>query len=193
MAAAGPTFRTAFMRSIERHPLAGELKAYAQGESLGEWTRVLTAMVVEVCAAMGWHGAAKGHRGKLLPVRRSEYLALDVTAFDTDRPGWTYPTAIFELENRREPEYVGYALWKLLCVDADLRVLICYRPTAGEAGDLIRYLRDEVLRAMDLSRRGRLHGETLVVVGSRGDAGTFPNGFFRWWSLDARAGALTLR
>lgn len=102
------------------------------------------------------------------------------------------PHGHLALENRREPEYVGYALWKLLCVDADFRVLICYRPTAGEAGVLIRYLRDEALRAMDLPRHGRLHGETLVVVGSRGDTGTFPNGFFRWWSLDARAGALTL-
>jgi len=44
----------AFMRSIERHPFAGELRAYAQGEPLGEWPRMLAAMVVSTEIGVHW-------------------------------------------------------------------------------------------------------------------------------------------
>src|SRR5580700_5307780 len=41
----------------------------------------LTTTVVEACGVIGLRASAKGHELDLLPVPRSEYLALDVTAF----------------------------------------------------------------------------------------------------------------
>ena len=39
---------------------------------------------------------------------------------------------------------------------------------------------------------GARDGETLVVVGSRAEAETFPYGFFSWWLLDGNTGTFSL-
>ena len=41
---------------------------------------------------------------------------------------------------------------------------------------------------MTIEQRTGLDGETLSVVGSRGEAGTFPYGFFKWWRLEKNTG-----
>jgi hypothetical protein len=38
---------------------------------------------------------------------------------------------------------------------------------------------------MEIPARSSLGGETLVIVGSRSEAATFPYGFFKDWTLDA--------
>jgi len=41
---------------------------------------------------------------------------------------------------------------------------------------------------MPIAERAALDGETLVIVGSRNDAGTFPYGFFQAWKLNSNTG-----
>jgi hypothetical protein len=41
-----------------------------------------------------------------------------------------------------------------------------------------------VTDAVGLAGREQLDGETALVVGSRGEAATFPYGYFTWWTLD---------
>jgi hypothetical protein len=116
-------------------------------------------------------------------------LGLDVVAFERagDRR-WRFPVAIFELENSLADDRVAYSLWKVLCVRAKLRVLFCYRRDANEASRLVRHLSDEVVRAMEIPERTALGGETLIVVGSRNEAATFPYGFFKEWLFDPNLG-----
>jgi hypothetical protein len=135
---------------------------------------------------MGWHGAARGHRSVLLPVPRAEYLALDVVAFETagDRR-WRFPVGVFELENSPVDDLASYALWKVLCVRANLRVVFCYRRNADQGAELVRHLADQVIQAMEIPTRTVLTGETLVIVGWRSETATFPYGFFKEWTLDA--------
>ena len=45
---------------------------------------------------------------------------------------------------------------------------------------------------MDPQIRVKLEGRTVIVVGSRGDADTFPYGFFKWWRLDRNTGQFHL-
>lgn len=142
------------------------------------WTTASTAVVVEACQAMGWTATAKGHRLDLLPVPRSEYLSLDAVAFAGGAGRWRFPAAVMELENSSQEDRIAYSLWKVLCVRAELRAVFCYRRDVDEAALLVRRLRDELIAGMELEHRGGLHGETLVVVGSRGEAATFPYGFF---------------
>jgi hypothetical protein len=80
------------------------------------------------------------------------------------------------------------ALWKVLCVRSALRVVFCYRPSPSQAARLIRFLQDEIIRTIDLGTRTHLEGETLVVVGGRSEAATFPYGFFKWWQLEKNTG-----
>lgn len=179
------TWQERFFEAIQRRETADALREASLRADMKAWTTALTAAVVEASKAMGWAATAKGHRLDLLPVARSEYLSLDAVAFADGAGRWRFPTAVMELENNAQEDRIAYSLWKVLCVRAELRAVFCYRRDADEAAPLVRRLRDEVIAGMGLEHLGGLHGETLVVVGSRGEAATFPYGFFKWWRLDA--------
>jgi hypothetical protein len=176
----------AFMRTVKTHEASTALREAMQTGVLKHWTQALTGIVVGTFAEMGWSGAAREHRSDLLPVSRSEYLALDVVAFEIagDRR-WRFPVGVFELENSPVDDLVAYSLWKILCVRAGLRVVFCYRRDASEGAELVRHLADEVVQSMEIRTRSGLGGETLVVVGSRSETATFPYGYFKDWTLDA--------
>ncbi len=175
-----------FMLTVKTHDASSKLRVAAESGELKPWTEAPTAIVVSTFPSMGWHGAARKHRSALLQVPRSEYLNLDVVAFETagDRR-WRFPVGVFELENSPVDNIVAYALWKVLCVRASLRVVFCYRRNADEGAELVRHLANEVVQAMEIQTRTGLTGETLLVVGTRSETATFPYGFFKDWTLDA--------
>src|SRR6202166_636828 len=170
------------MDMLQHHESSGRLKDAAIRGQLGKWTAALTGVVCSTCEEMGWKAAAKGNLSTLLPEARQEYLALDVVAFEPagDRR-WRFPIAAIELENSREDDRVAYSLWKVLCTRSDLRVVFCYRKDAAEGGTLVRHLTEQVAQAMGIQERTRIGGETMLVVGSRDEAATFPYGFFKGW------------
>ncbi len=185
-------FRGHLLAAMQDEAFREPLQASSLAGQLGAWTRALTGCVASACLRAGWRASAKGAECELLPVRRSEYLGLDVMAFAEADKRWLYPTAILELENSADVDKVAYALWKVLCVRADLRILFCYRKQAAAAPALVQHLRSEVIEAMTLQGRVSLHGRTFVVVGSRADAATFPFGFFKWWELNTHTGRFEL-
>ncbi len=188
----GDKWQAVFLETVQRHDIAGSLKEAALKERLGDWTQLLTSIVVETCEKMGWNASAKGHRLDLLPVRRSEYMGLDVVAFGDRGTRWRFPVAVIELENSRDDDQIAYSLWKVLFTRADLRIVFCYRRDAHQGSALIRFLRDELVNAMGLGNRIKLEGETLMVVGSRDESATFPYAFFKWWRLDQNTGTFGL-
>jgi len=122
-------------------------------------------------------------------VPREEYLALDAVAFDyTEDCRWSFPVAVFELENSRKDDLVAYALWKVFCVRAGLRVVFCYRRDAEEGAALVRHLSASVIGTMAVADRMCVQGDTLVVVGSDARAEAFPYGFFKDWLLENNTG-----
>jgi hypothetical protein len=180
-------WQATFWQTLQQHASAGCLKEAALQSRLGEWTRALTTVVVATCEAMGWRASAKGHSLDL-PIAHSEYLGLDVIAFEAGQTRWRFPVAVIELENSRDDNRIAYSLWKVLCVRADLRIVFCYRRSAEQASALIRFLCDEVVGAMSLETRIKLEGETLVVTGSRDESAVFPYGFFKWWQFENNTG-----
>lgn len=155
---------------------------------LARWTATLTGVVVRSFEALGWAAAGRGHRCTVLPVRRHEYLSQDVMAFLASSSGWRFPVAVCELENSADADLVAYSLWKVLCVRCGLRIVFCYRPDSAEGPAFVASLGSGVLDAMPIAERAALDGETLVIVGSRNDAGTFPYGFFQAWKLNSNTG-----
>jgi hypothetical protein len=182
-------WRAAFFQTVQQYENAALLREAALQGRLGVWTKELTAVVVATCKTIGWRAAAKGHMLELLPVARSEYLSLDVVAFSEHEKKWLFPVAAIELENSRDDDRIAYSLWKVMCVRADLRAVFCYRQNSAQASALMEKLRNEVVQAMGLAGRLNLEGRTLVVVGSRDNADTFPYGFFKWWRLDSNTGS----
>jgi hypothetical protein len=160
------------------------LKKSSIESDLKKWTESLTGTVVDVCKKFGWETAAKGYKLQILPEERNEYLGIDVMAFASDEKIWKFPLAAIELENSVKEERVAYSLWKVLSIRAPLRVVFCYRPNPEDAPELIRHLKEKVVSAIDLDDMIKLDGETVVVVGYRNNAETFPYGFFKWWKLD---------
>ncbi len=178
-----------FLETIQHHETATALRDAALRMQLGKWTTLLTTVVVETSRKMGWSAAARGHRSDILPIPREEYLALDAVAFEAvgDRR-WRFPLAVFELENSSDDDRVAYSLWKVLSVRASLRTVFCYRRDSPKALELIRLLSDQVITGMGIADRMALGGETMIVIGSRDEAATFPYGFFKNWTLDPNTG-----
>jgi len=184
-------FRAAFFAAARDGSAALRLRETGLSGSLSEWTKALTTTVVEACGTIGLRASAKGHELDLLPVARSEYLALDVTAFAEGPRRWLYPTLIAELENQVKADFIAYSLWKVLTVRAALRIVFCYRKEREAVGELVSYLNHEVVEALGVAARAGLEGETLLVVGTRAEASTFPHGFFAWFALERNAGRFT--
>jgi hypothetical protein len=87
------------LRAAMRDPtLAPQLQAAADGAHLRLWTELLTPVVVRACTHLGWICASKGTPSVPLPIKRAEYLGIDVLAFPLGQ-GWRSPVAAFELEN----------------------------------------------------------------------------------------------
>jgi hypothetical protein len=181
-------FREAFFAAARDGSASQRLREAGLCGPLGDWTKALTTTVVEACGAIGLRASAKGHELDLLPVPRSEYLALDVTAFAEGPRRWLYPTLVAELENQTKADFIAYALWKALTVRAALRVIFCYRKEREAVGELVSYLNGEVVEALGVATRADLDGETLLVVGTRAEASAFPHGFFAWFVLERNTG-----
>lgn len=167
---------------------ADELKDASVRSDFARWTATLTGVVVRSFERLGWAAAGKGYRCTVLPVKRNEYLSQDVMAFPPAGSGWRFPVAVCELENSVDADLVAYSLWKVLCVRCGLRILFCYQPDSIDGAAFVASLASGVVDAMPIVERAVLGGETLVVVGSRSDAGTFPYGFFQMWKLNSNTG-----
>ncbi len=172
----------------EERSAADALRDASLRSDLAAWTSALTGVVVASFTRLGLAAAGKGHRCSVLPVPRNEYLSLDVTAFPSAGTGWQFPAAACELENSAEADLVAYSLWKVLCVRCGLRVVFCYRPDASDGPGFVSALGARVVEAMEIAERVALVGDTLVVVGSRNEASTFPYGFFQMWKLNSNTG-----
>jgi hypothetical protein len=124
-----PTSKSYFDRFLMR--LGGSTKARHLWQGTEPWanppwTSELTAVLVETTSDVldGTSNiiCAKGQP----PDRygRYEYLTIDVTAYDDT--GWKAPTIIVEHENFPFEYKIQYCAWKLLCIEAQLRVLVAY-------------------------------------------------------------------
>lgn len=191
MSRLGAQWWEACVTEIRRPEVAEKLKAAALSRRLRDWTTQLTSAVVASCRAVGWEAAAKGFPMARLGQPGQEYLGLDVFAFEAGRLDgvhWPPPVAVFELENSTRDKRVAYSLWKALCVATELRVVFAYRPSWESGRALVSGAGESVVGSFSIPERSRLRGETLLVVGSRGEGGTFPYGYFKVWALDANTG-----
>jgi hypothetical protein len=186
---ASQVFRDAMLTTLRQGDVATQFKQAATDALLQPWTTALTAVVVKACEAMGLSASAKGHKLDLLPVGRSEYLALDVTAFSDGQGRWRFASFVAELENSRREDLIAYSLWKVLSVRADLRVVFCYREESAAIPSLLHNLQRDVVDSMGIVGRSALDGHTMVVCGTRGAMDTFPHGYFAWAQLNKNTGA----
>jgi hypothetical protein len=185
------TWRSAFADRLGQQSIADRLKAASLAEDLRTWTNELTTAVVQSCERVGWLAAAKWNPCRRLPKGGQEYLGVDVMAFPSAADvtcRWPMPLAAFELENARRDDRVAYSLWKVLCIRTALRVVFAYRPDWERSRQLVSAVERDVIGGLDPEQRISLDGQTVLVVGNRGEGETFPWGYFKFWMLDANLG-----
>jgi hypothetical protein len=177
-----------YLTLSEDRAVGDHLRDASLASNLGEWTSTLTSVVVRAFEGLGMPTAAKGHTCTVLPLNQQEYLGQDVMAFPAQGAGWRFPAAVCELENAASDDRVAYSLWKVLAIRCQLRLVFCYRPEPSAGPPLVASLGRAVVGALTISDRTILEGETVVIVGSRDEAETFPNGFFLAWKLNTNTG-----
>ncbi|MEK6260886.1 MAG: hypothetical protein AABP62_19980 [Planctomycetota bacterium] len=183
-------WREAFLQVVREPEFAVPLKESSLAEDLKTWTTCLTSCVVSSCRQLGWLAAAKGHCLNELPQAGQEYLSLDVMAFPAAPSSgrWRFPAAVFELENHRTDDRVAYSLWKVLCVQAPLRVVFAFRRDSDAGRSSVNAICEDVIGSLSVGDRSDLTGEIVLVIGNRGDGDTFPWGYFKFWKLDTNVG-----
>jgi hypothetical protein len=183
-------WREDFLTVVQQPDSAAPLKAASLAEDLRSWTTCLTTAVVESCHRINWQAAAKGHRFEDHPQVGQEYLSIDVMAFSGNASGgrWRMPVAAFELENHRTDNRVAYSLWKVLCLRTELRVVFAFRRDWEESRQTVDAVCRDVVGSLSAAERMSVSGETVLVIGNRGEGETFPWGYFKWWLLDTNLG-----
>jgi len=116
-------------------------------------------------------------------------MGIDVMAFDGTGPTrWPFPHAAFELENHAKDDRVAYSLWKVLCLRVGLRVVFAYRADWERGRQMVNAIGADVIAALRPEQRTSIAGQTVLVIGNRGEGDTFPDGYFKFWMLDANLG-----
>jgi hypothetical protein len=182
-------WQPAFLQHVQDSSTAAPLKEAALTGQLADWTACLTTAVVRSCEFLGWRAAGKGHPLALLPQVGQEYLGIDVMAFTETAPTrWPLPLAACELENHAKDDRVAYSLWKVLCLRVGLRVVFAYRPDWERSRQLVKAVETDVVGGLRPEQRIILEGQTVLVVGNRGEGETFPWGYFKFWMLNTNLG-----
>jgi len=177
-----------FYSVIDDVTVSDELKKAVFQNNLGEWTKILTDVVVETSKKMGWVSCARNNKAEILPISRNEYLTIDVVSFPKSNCEWKFPVAAIELENSNKNDIIAYSLWKVICIRVRFRLVYCYRQNKKEVSSLIGYLNKNVLSCIPVAERQQIKGLLGIVIGCRDEINTFPYRYFRWWQYCENTG-----
>ena len=92
-------------------------------------------------------------------IDRTEY---DLTKKESEWDPFVLPRAVVELENRSDRMKISYCLWKILCVRAPIRVLICYQSNPNRVIALKEHLENVIWQG---SLMKGTDGDLLVIIG----------------------------
>ncbi len=154
-----------------------------------EWTNFMRNVMDRVAEKMNCHVARCRPENR---ERGGEYLNIDAVFIDNteydlieeEENEWdpfVLPRAVVELENDYDVKKISYCLWKILCIRAPIRVLICYQSNRARVTFLKKQLEDVTWQG---SLVKGTDGDLLVIIGddSTGDEASWEDYFtvFEW-------------
>ncbi len=151
--------------------VVSEHQKHPEGVKGGDsgWTEFMQSVMDRVAEGMNCRVARIRPENK---EESGEYLNIDAMFIDNAAyiPGKKYdeydpfvlPRAVVELENNYDKEKISYCLWKILCVRAPIRVLICYQEGADKVTTLRKRLEDVICQG---SLMKGTDGDLLVIIG----------------------------
>jgi hypothetical protein len=151
--------------------VVSEHQKHPQGVKGGDsgWTEFMQSVMDRVAEVMNCRVA------RIRPENEDEsgeYLNIDAMYIDNaayipknkyDRyDPFVLPRAVVELENSDKLDKISYCLWKILCIRAPIRVLICYQRGADKIITLKQCLEDVIWQG---SLMKESDGDLLVIIG----------------------------
>lgn len=134
-----------------------------------QWTKFMGDVMEHVGEKMNCFVARRRPENKETSY---EYLNIDAVFIDKseydlpeERKGWdpfVLPRAVVELENYYDRMKISYCLWKILCVRAPIRVLICYQSNANNVLTLKQHLESIIWQG---SLMKGTDGDLFVIIG----------------------------
>lgn len=138
-----------------------------------QWTEFLGRVLDDVAKQINCY-VERRRQKKKEDEDSSEYLGIDAVFIDDfegnfmEESDWNpvgLPRAAVELENSYEQKRISYCLWKLLCVRAQIRVLICYQGNQINVNNLKERLEDLIWQG---SLMKGTDADLLVIIGNEG-------------------------
>ena len=154
-----------------------ERQKHPEGEKWidSDWTEFMRRVMDRVGEKMNCYVA------RLRPENREasgEYLNIDAVFIDraeydlikkeSEWDPFVLPRAVVELENSYDIEKISYCLWKILCVRAPIRALICYQRSTDKVTTLKQHLEDVIWQG---SLMKGTDGDLLVIIGNESAGG----------------------
>jgi hypothetical protein len=139
----------------------------------GNWTKFLRSVMLGVGEKINCEVIQLGtedieSKGERLNIDAFFIDKIDKADFElTKNNGWgpfVLPRAVVELENDIKHDKISYDLWKILCIRAPIRVLVCYQGDAGKVKTLRKKLEDVIWRG---SLMKGTDGDLLVIIGDQ--------------------------
>lgn len=138
-----------------------------------QWTEFMGRVLDHVAKKINCY-VARHRQKKKEDEDSSEYLGIDAVFIDNfeyksmEESDWNpvgLPRAAVELENSYDQKRISYCLWKLLCVRAQIRVLICYQDNQVKVDNLKERLEDLIWQG---SLMKGTDADLLVIIGNEG-------------------------
>lgn len=140
-----------------------------KGWTDAQWTEFMKGVMDSVGKKMNCYVARlrpgnKDFSGEYLNI---DAVFIDNAEYDLVRSGgkwdpFVLPRAVVELENSYDIGRISYALWKILCIRAPIRVLICYQKSADKIASLKQRLETVIWQG---SLMKGTDGDLLIIIG----------------------------
>jgi len=134
-----------------------------------EWTEFMGKVLDRVANKMGCYVIRRRPKRK---EESGEYLNIDAIFIDNaeydllkekDWDPFVLPRAVVELENSSDINKISYCLWKILCLRASIRILVCYQNNKNRVRSLKEHL-ENVIWSGSLMKG--TDSDLLVIIGS---------------------------
>lgn len=163
----GKSWLNCFAQVIESERELRKQSGLGTSPKDGEWTSFMQGVMNLVADKINCEVTHLRPKDK---ARSGEYLNIDTFFVDKeafqnkadDYDPFVLPAAIAELENSYDIDKISYCLWKILCVRAPIRVLICYQSNSGKVKELRQHL-EKVIQDGQLMKED--NGDLLVIIG----------------------------
>jgi len=131
------------------------------------WTRFMTKVFQKTgdnihCYVQSKFLEEKNDTGEFLNIDAMYFNKGEINDWQSEYAPQTLPVVVIEHENMDLTQKIEYCLWKILCIKAPLRILICYKNDNREIHNLKDSL-EKLIKKIKVSN----DEDILVIIGNK--------------------------